>query len=180
MAGHLVAPRPVRLGTGCSIHLPFFLSNALPGPRASASPQAPHDASIVTSASSSQAAGMEIITPQIPNPTTLNHDEMSIEDLAANIRLDDDDEPLSPAPAGPGSVGPEPVAAAAAVVPLVSDYKPASTSATRWTTEEPAIGIAPPRYASRPIPPHRGFSVALFSPPQDIFHPSPPCLIIIL
>jgi hypothetical protein len=132
MAGHLVAPRPVRLGTGTSVNLPFFLSNALAAPEPSpvgsstrASPQIP------------QASKSAKVAPQIAIPAP-SRDEMSIEDLAANIRLDD-----------------EPLCANSGVQPLDRGTsspraldKHASVPVSRWMAED--VAVPPPRYECSP------------------------------
>lgn len=135
MAGHLVAPRPVRLGTGTSVNLPFFLSNALAAPErspvgpcigASASPQVPQ---------ASQSAVSHKVAPKIPIAAP-SRDEMSIEDLAANIRLDD--EPLS-ARSGVHTRDLDRGTSS----PSALD-KHASVPVSRWIAEDGSA--APPRY----------------------------------
>jgi hypothetical protein len=124
MAGHLVAPRPVRLGTGTSVNLPFFLSNALAAPEpspvgscTSASPRVPQ---------ASPSAVSQKVAPKIPIPAPSRDDEMPIEDLAANIRLDD--EPLP------------------ARRPLDLDRGTSSPSALDKHTNVQDASAAPPRY----------------------------------
>lgn len=147
MAGHLVAPRPVRLGT--SAHIPFFLQGI---PSTSPAPNPPAlSESLDPSSQSAHEGQRPSPRPASRSPGNSNEfttrDGRSIEELAASIRLDDEPQPsVSVSVPVPAAV-PAPVRG-----PAVETLTNRSTC--RWNAEDAFISPVPPRYVY--VRTHRG------------------------